>query len=229
MLRDRGIPVYIHLLFYSYLSDKLFALQVTVTGLMFWVRHFTARGMISCHSDERWRSSAIVRRWDGPRGECLPASVSEGWYTNTFLLRLSHRGPTGGFDSLKLWWYHQICFRIVSICYLKRLNTHGIYSSILFKRHNFGDFLLFPIHQAPFRKEDYSRRKSILSSQSNITKTRLFKYIEKFTSKNWKFTNKNKHWYFSHFCSKYSLWVLVRTASVRRFLRVPTIYVFEQK
>ena len=62
----------------------------------------------------------------------------------------------------------------------------------------------------------------------NITKTRLFKYIENFTSKNWKFSDK-KIWYFSYFCSKHRLWVLVRTASARRFSRVPTIYVFEQK
>ena len=34
-----------------------------------------------------------------------------------------------------------------------------------------------------------------------IMKTRLFKYIENFTSKNWKFSDK-KLWYFSHFCSK---------------------------
>ena len=50
-----------------------------------------------------------------------------------------------------------------------------------------------------------------------ITKTRLFKYIENFTSKNWKFSDKKKLWYFSYFCSKHRLWVLVRTASARRF------------
>ena len=55
-----------------------------------------------------------------------------------------------------------------------------------------------------------------LISKLHITKTRLFKYIENFTSKNWKFSDK-KLWYFSHFCSKHRLWVLVRTASARRF------------
>ena len=50
----------------------------------------------------------------------------------------------------------------------------------------------------------------------SITKTCLFKYIENFTSKNWKISDKN-FWYFSYFCSKHRLWVLVRTASVRRF------------
>ena len=49
-----------------------------------------------------------------------------------------------------------------------------------------------------------------------ITKTRLFKYIENFTSKNWKFTDK-KFWHFSYFCSKHRMWVLIRTASLRRF------------
>ena len=43
----------------------------------------------------------------------------------------------------------------------------------------------------------------------NITKTRLFKHTEKFTTKN--------IWYFLYFCSKHRLWVLVRTASARRF------------
>ena len=34
--------------------------------------------------------------------------------------------------------------------------------------------------------------------------------------KKWKFSDK-KLWYFSYFCSKHRLWVLVRTASPRRF------------
>ena len=51
---------------------------------------------------------------------------------------------------------------------------------------------------------------------NDITKTRLFKYTEHFTIKTWKFSDKNI-WYFSYFCSKHRLWVLVRTASSRRF------------
>ena len=47
----------------------------------------------------------------------------------------------------------------------------------------------------------------------HITKTCLFKYTENFTTKrNWKFSDK-KFWYFSYFCSKHRLWVLVKTAS----------------
>ena len=34
--------------------------------------------------------------------------------------------------------------------------------------------------------------------------------------------------YFSYICSKHRLWVLVRTASPRRFYRVPTIYVLSK-
>ena len=49
-----------------------------------------------------------------------------------------------------------------------------------------------------------------------ITKTRLFKYIENFSTKNWKFSDKN-FWYLSHFSSKHRLWVLVRTASPMQF------------
>ena len=50
-----------------------------------------------------------------------------------------------------------------------------------------------------------------------ITKTSLFKYIEKFTIKKGKFSDK-KIWYFSYFCSKHRLWVLVRTASPKAVL-----------
>ena len=49
-----------------------------------------------------------------------------------------------------------------------------------------------------------------------ITKTRLFKYIEHLSTKKGKFSNKT-FWYFSCSCSKHRLWVLVRTASARRF------------
>ena len=50
-----------------------------------------------------------------------------------------------------------------------------------------------------------------------ITKTRLFKYMENFTSKKTEnFQIKNTD-FFSYFCSKHRLWVLVRTASARRF------------
>ena len=59
------------------------------------------------------------------------------------------------------------------------------------------------------------RSRELLSSK-DITKTRLFKYIENFTIKNGTFSDK-KFWYFSYFCSKHRLWVLVRTASARRF------------
>ena len=45
-----------------------------------------------------------------------------------------------------------------------------------------------------------------------ITKTCLFNYTENFTTKKWK-KNQIKKWYFSYFCSKPRLWVLVRTAS----------------
>ena len=45
-----------------------------------------------------------------------------------------------------------------------------------------------------------------------VRKTRLYKYIDNFTSKNSEFSVK-KLWYFSYFCSKHRLWVLVRTAS----------------
>ena len=51
---------------------------------------------------------------------------------------------------------------------------------------------------------------------SHITKTRLFKYTENFTTKKGNFQIK-KFWYFSYFCSKHRLWILVRTDLARRF------------
>ena len=41
-------------------------------------------------------------------------------------------------------------------------------------------------------------------------------YWKFYHPKKWKFSDK-KFWYFSYFCSKHRLWVLVRTASARRF------------
>ena len=48
-----------------------------------------------------------------------------------------------------------------------------------------------------------------------ITKTCLFNYTENFTTKNENFQIKNSD-IFSYFCSKHRLWVLVRTALMRR-------------
>ena len=59
-------------------------------------------------------------------------------------------------------------------------------------------------------------KQSFFSHSSSITKTCLFKYTENFTTKKWKFSDK-KFWYFSCFCSKHRLWVLIRTASLRQF------------
>ena len=53
-------------------------------------------------------------------------------------------------------------------------------------------------------------------SYFRFTKTRLFKYIEIFTSKIRTFLDQ-KSVNFSYFYSKHRLWVLVRTASPRRF------------
>ena len=71
----------------------------------------------------------------------------------------------------------------------------------------------------PCRKGSKSRLTGTSSESESInfiTKIRVFKYNENFTNKKWKFSNK-KFWYFSYFCSKHRLWVLVGTASMRRF------------
>ena len=55
-----------------------------------------------------------------------------------------------------------------------------------------------------------------LESKLSITKTCPFKYTENFITKKWKVSDK-KFWYFSYFCSKCRLWVLVRTVLMRQF------------
>ena len=52
---------------------------------------------------------------------------------------------------------------------------------------------------------------------ADITKTRLFKYTENFTTKKNENFQIKKLWYVSYFCSKYRLWVLVRIASSSLF------------
>ena len=59
--------------------------------------------------------------------------------------------------------------------------------------------------------------KSILLKHVFITKKIIFKYRENITSKTWKLSDKKKLWYFSYFCSKHRLWVVVKTVLVRRF------------
>ena len=46
------------------------------------------------------------------------------------------------------------------------------------------------------------KTKKNIQNQVTIMKTRLFKYTENFTTKNWKFSDK-KFWYFSYFCLKH--------------------------
>ena len=53
--------------------------------------------------------------------------------------------------------------------------------------------------------------------EAHITKTRLFKYTENFTTKKWKFSDKKILIFFHISAQKHRLWVLVRTASPRRF------------
>ena len=64
--------------------------------------------------------------------------------------------------------------------------------------------------------QPYTHHKPLITFWFLITKTLLFKYFENFTTKIGKFFDK-KFWYFSYSCSKHWLWVLVRTASARRF------------
>ena len=59
-----------------------------------------------------------------------------------------------------------------------------------------------------------------------FTKTHLFKYFENVTAKMKIFRLNYVIFHIS--AQKHRLWVLVRTALMRRFSRIPTIYVFEQ-
>ena len=79
-----------------------------------------------------------------------------------------------------------------------------------------GDLATSSLFSYDYQYETDNHGFSWTKANGHITKTRLFKYIENFISKNWKFSDK-KLWYFSYFCSKHRLWVLVRTTSPRRF------------
>ena len=72
------------------------------------------------------------------------------------------------------------------------------------------------VAQRPFFAGHCVLPKIVFNNIRFITKTRLFKYTENFTTKKWNFSD-TKFKYFSYFCSKHRLWVLVRTASSRRF------------
>ena len=58
----------------------------------------------------------------------------------------------------------------------------------------------------------FPKRGNCNAKRTDITKTRLFKCIENFTTQKEKLSDK-KNLYFSHFCSKHRLWVLVRTSN----------------
>ena len=78
-----------------------------------------------------------------------------------------------------------------------------------------GRFMWVFVGRAHVSEGTFSHVEAIFIFQ-RITKTCLFKYIENFTTKKWTFSD-NIFWYFSYVCSKHRLWVLVRTASLRRF------------
>ena len=164
---------------------------------------------------------------------CLLESVSFPFKAEWRLLLL---------DSNFSGYFHFIKDRLIKLAAVERLHLILIWQTII----NFHSpwNLIEPISN--YVRKHLNRKCSMKTSNSEIvkrishslpkrerkkttiTKTRLFKYTENFTTKKGKFSDK-KFWYFSYYCSKHKLWVLVRTASARRFLRVPTIYVFEQK
>ena len=92
------------------------------------------------------------------------------------------------------------CFR--QFHYWLFINRFNITESAFFP-------LLFDVIASTLRKHTYSNILKISSPK-----------MEKNSDK--------KFWYFSYFCSKHRLWVLVRTALARRFLRVPIIYVLSR-
>ena len=57
-------------------------------------------------------------------------------------------------------------------------------------------------------RDEFLRDSKTISNQTwlNITKTRLFKYVENFTTKNKVFRKKKKSDIFSYFCPKHILW-----------------------
>ena len=89
-----------------------------------------------------------------------------------------------------------------------------LYGFILFSYDLFCNVIAFQYQfrqiTLTYRFGNHIKYESVHSNSSRlhicptITKTRLCKYVENFTSKNWKFSDKNL-WYFSYFCSEHRL------------------------
>ena len=75
--------------------------------------------------------------------------------------------------------------------------------------------------------EDYLLDRQMIEFKTTITKNLPMQYTEIFSAVKIEISSE-KFGYFCYFCSKHRLWEHVRTASARRFYRVPTIYVLEQ-
>ena len=91
---------------------------------------------------------------------------------------------------------------------LARLKYKGIFQHMrIGKSHIDLTFLAVPLLHCNTFYSMLLFYKLAAKNREGITKTRLFKYIENFTSKNW------KNWYFSNFCSKHRLWVPRRGGS----------------
>ena len=147
------------------------------------------------------------------------------WQANTLPRRYKSRLVPQGSTSVSYTYHYYTC---ISWCQQKCLVT----SHICCNFHNFPFVWIRVPNMLKQSKHNFAFSSDVIilshltyrsvptnkhmTDPFSITKTRLFKCIENFTSKNWKFSDK-KLWYFSYFCSKHTLWVLVRTASARRF------------
>ena len=93
-----------------------------------------------------------------------------------------------------------ICLSLQNDKVKRGCNSHKI-NSFFFSKDN---LVTYPVSSSSFKT---------LAQIVIIMKTCLFKYTENLTTKKGKFSEE-KYWYFSYFCSKHRLWVLVRTEAV---------------
>ena len=133
--------------------------------------------------------------------------LSMSWIFATF-----HEDRCGDCWNIKARWdNHQNCLSSSSCSRLSTCSTSSRWSektwTLAEKRRTYS------ARSVMRKKKQYKRKRLAVDSGPSHYENTPIKYIQNFTSKNWKFSDKkNDIW--KIFCCKHRLWVLVRTAPV---------------
>ena len=142
--------------------------------------------------------------------------------------------------SLLRWRKKLYSYRV--ICLWKQSNLNGIKMRLFsFYMYHYCSHLFYHYPQKTgFTGSTVKEQFCLSSGTFNLHTVILIKRMvplrkHAYSNVYWKFYHRkikknsdNKIWYFPYFRSKHRLWVLVRTASLRRFYWVPTIFCFRR-